>query len=644
LIRPRSGALIVVAATLIGGFLRVWNLSAAQFRGDDFVVSSLAIDLARRGMVPTGVLSSVGIDNGPGAPFILALGALVSPDHQTLSVWTALLNTAMIPVSYLLGRSLFGARAGVLAAVLTAVNPWLVIYGRRLWLNAFLGPAALAFLWALDWALRSGRWLAWGLAGGVLSLSAQIHLSSLPNILAFGSLATLGRGLPVRRWALASAVLVVGLLPWLVLSFWPDLSHFDFAGATSTPSDAGVNSLERATLVVTGVAYQSIAGQGGQLLDATAPIFQVIDTTARVLATLGWIYLAFVAWTARRSRPALAGVCLVMTMMVAAPALLLLRPSQAGQLPYLYPYYFINLIPPLLLGMAAVAGRLDSLRAPVGALLVALVALPQLLLAGPFFLTQEEFWPLGGYGVPWKYTDALVQETLDRARDGAIYVGGEEIEDSEQASVTARLLKRQHEPVRLYDSRDGAVYRDSQPSYQVTTNDSHILTRLLRTDFPSREIVTQMLPGAGWTRRVFRLVPPDLDGWADRRLNLVPEQQAEGARVTYERAGLVPVDGELRLGIKWRFNGDAPEPFFTDVIVRDGEREILRDVHVAYPAISWERGDWADTDILNLFAIPPEVRIPSGAILSVEHRGIITGKPVSPAVRFVPLPESGVSR
>lgn len=632
--------LIVAGVTAVGGALRLWNLEAAQFRADDFVVSSLALDIVQRGQWPTGVLSSIGIDNGPAAPILLAIPALISDHHQWLSVWVGLLNTAMIPVSFLVGRRLFGPQAGVMAAVLTAVNPWLVVYGRRLWLNAFLAPAALAFLWALCWATTRPRLLPWVVAGATLGASAQIHLSSIPNLLAYSSLLLFRR--PSRLLVLiGGAVATLLLVPWIALSLAPDLMAFDWTGARPATIDSGASSLERATIVVTGVAYQSVVGQGGRLIDATALPFAAIDAGARALAVAGWALLVVVGWRQRSSAPASAAACAVMAFMVAAPTLLLLRPAQAGQLPFLYPYYFLNLIPPLLLGMGAAAALLSGVVPHLGKLVVAVIATSQLALAGPFFATHEEFWPLGDYGVPWKYTDALVQTAAGLARsEGApILVGGQEVDDSEQASVTARLLARVHTPVRLYDSRDGVVYRAGPtPTYQVTTNDEHVLARMLRRDFSPAEVVTQQLPGAGWNRRIYRLDAQQIDDWAMTRLPLRPTDDGSGQRLAaYERAGFVSIeDGSPhRLGVLWRLDADPEEPFFTDVILLDGDLEIGRQTHVAYPAHSWQRGDWTSTRILNLFELAGSLVPTERTTIRFEHRGVLTGRRASPPTTMI---------
>lgn len=643
--RAGPGPILILALiTAVGALLRLWNLEVAQYRGDDVTVSGLALDLVRYGALPTGVLSSIGIDNGPVAPLVLALPTLISPGHQLLSVYVALLNVAMIPGTYLLGSKLFGQRAGLLAAGLTAVNPWLVIYGRRLWLNAFIGPAALLFLWSLYSACRSNALRTWALAGATVAVSAQIHLSSIPNLAAFAAAAVLRDRFPFMRFAVGAASALLVLLPWGVLSLWPDLSRFDFRSAGPVVPELSMGSLERATIVVTGVAYQSIAGQGGLILDATAAPFDLVDAIARVLAVGGWLLLVWMTRRERTRSPATSAFCLGMVVMVTAPTLLLLRPVQAGQLPYLYPYYFINLIPPLLIGMAALAERLSAAVPHLGTAALAPILIAQLVLAGPFFRSNGEFWPLGGYGIPWRYTEELVTMAQQAARSGeaAIMVGGHE-DDSEQASVTARLLKRDYDAVRLFDGRDGLVFREGdRPVIAITTNDGHVMASLLRQHFARQQIFEQILPGDGWTRRVYEIPPSQIQSWAEARLRLVPAEPRSGP-VSYERVGFLgpEVLGSRRLGVLWRFDADPSEPFITDVVLRDGSREVFRDQHVAYPASWWQRGDWSQTRMLNLFEIPDEIRLVNQLSVEFSHRSIVTGRSLGPTVQVGPAAVAG---
>ena len=126
---------------------------------------------------------------------------------------SAVLGTATILVMWALGRRLASERAGLVAALLTAANPFLVWYSQEARSYALLLLASALSLLALVRALQSPtrrRVLIWGLSGA-LALLAHYYaaVAILPEALWLG-LALRRRGLlRLDRVALALAPLVV---------------------------------------------------------------------------------------------------------------------------------------------------------------------------------------------------------------------------------------------------------------------------------------------------------------------------------------------------------------------------------------------------------------------------------------------------
>ena len=76
---------------------------------------------------------------------------------------SAIAGTAVIPISYLCGRELVSKRAGLVAAVLVAVSPFMIWYSqeaREYMLLAALCSASFLF-WARAWRRGSARDVAW---------------------------------------------------------------------------------------------------------------------------------------------------------------------------------------------------------------------------------------------------------------------------------------------------------------------------------------------------------------------------------------------------------------------------------------------------------------------------------------------------
>ena len=87
-----------------------------------------------------------------------------------LRSFSALCDTLTIPLVWLLGRRLVSERVGLVAALLTAVNPILFWYSQEARSYALLVLLSALSLWVLVWALEAPsarRLLLWGLSGAV---------------------------------------------------------------------------------------------------------------------------------------------------------------------------------------------------------------------------------------------------------------------------------------------------------------------------------------------------------------------------------------------------------------------------------------------------------------------------------------------
>jgi hypothetical protein len=162
----------------------------------------------------------------PGLPLFVAGVYWISGGvHLTLAlVLLALLGSAAIPMTYLLGRRFGGELAGLLGAAVLAVYPALLDYQGMLLtepLAAFLLSAALvAFFWAAD--SKPPRALRWALTGGLFGLLALVRpeYMLLAGLLPLAWLAREAvRGgaraavLPVAMTLLATAIVVA---PWTI--------------------------------------------------------------------------------------------------------------------------------------------------------------------------------------------------------------------------------------------------------------------------------------------------------------------------------------------------------------------------------------------------------------------------------------------
>jgi 4-amino-4-deoxy-L-arabinose transferase-like glycosyltransferase len=121
---------------------------------------------------------------------------------------SALAGVALVPLLYLAGRELVSARAGLIAAALAAVNPFLIWYSqeaREYMLLGTLSAASLLFF-ARAWRRRSSRDLAWWALFSALALGSQYFAGFLVAAEAVILL------LAIRTRACLAAVAAVGVV------------------------------------------------------------------------------------------------------------------------------------------------------------------------------------------------------------------------------------------------------------------------------------------------------------------------------------------------------------------------------------------------------------------------------------------------
>jgi uncharacterized membrane protein len=92
----------------------------------------------------------------------LWMTAFGTSDHSILFL-PVFLGVVLIPVAFLIGRSAFSARAGLIAAILISVSPPLVEYSALARPYSFLPLLVITSSWLLVLSIESGDWRRWSL-------------------------------------------------------------------------------------------------------------------------------------------------------------------------------------------------------------------------------------------------------------------------------------------------------------------------------------------------------------------------------------------------------------------------------------------------------------------------------------------------
>jgi uncharacterized membrane protein len=229
-VRDRTRAFWTVAGlTVLGALLRFATLGVQPYHHDEVVTASRVL------RVGFGhAMDAVGFsESAPPLYYALAwIWTQVAGNGEWgLRSLSAVAGVATVPVAYLVGRELRGARAGVLAAALVAVNPMLLWYSQEARAYALLGLfCALSLLYCVR-ALQGGdrrEFVWWGVFS---ALALATHYFAVFPLLAEVVLLAHRRGRAILSglWIVALAVVLLAPLAIHQMSY----GHAEWIGKFS---------------------------------------------------------------------------------------------------------------------------------------------------------------------------------------------------------------------------------------------------------------------------------------------------------------------------------------------------------------------------------------------------------------------------
>ena len=212
--RARSTLLAVLGLTLLGAALRFPTLDRQSFWLDELVT----VSLLDHGL--GDVLREV--PRSEATPFVYyvvawAWGSLFGLGEVGIRTLSALAGTATIPVAYGAGAVLVSRRAGLVAAALVAVNPFLVWYSQEARSYALLALLGAGTVLAFGHALRgSGRWLAGWAVISALAIATHYYALFLVGAEVVWLLVRVRPSRPVALASLIPAATLVAHVPLLL--------------------------------------------------------------------------------------------------------------------------------------------------------------------------------------------------------------------------------------------------------------------------------------------------------------------------------------------------------------------------------------------------------------------------------------------
>ena len=206
---PMLVPIAVITAVALALRLPLWGNSLfGDEVGSYFVIT---------GNTPSGIvhlLSGHSVDLTPPLYYLLSwLAERLGSSPNLLRLFPLLAGTATIPLTYLVGRRTVGTRAGVTAATLVAVSPFLIFYSTEARAYAVLTALVLCATFALLRAIDEGRWW-WGYA---LASCAAVytHYTAVFPLLALLIWALVRHRDRWRPVVVANVAAAIGFAPWL---------------------------------------------------------------------------------------------------------------------------------------------------------------------------------------------------------------------------------------------------------------------------------------------------------------------------------------------------------------------------------------------------------------------------------------------
>jgi len=338
-----TGCLLLVIL-LLAAALRFYHLDWVEYKYDEAYISSMALEMARRGEIPWwGMGSSVGIHNGALSVWLLAIPYVLSVSPLVATAFVAALNVLAVAQTFAFTRRIAGPTAGLVAALLFAVAPWAVLNSRKLWAQDLLPPFVIAYLWSAYLAFVENK--RWWLVAHVVALGAciQLHYSGLALVFLTAFCIVFFWW---RRWSwkVLAVVMAVGILAFAPMLFmdaqkgWPNLALL-VQTVLRRKSVIDAVALQMSWIMVTGSDLHSLAGPDKfrNYLNSTLPI-------EPVLIVVGLVVLAALAWSlwraARNWGDPQARAIFLAALGVIFPVLLFVWHSTP-----VYPHYFILMYP-----------------------------------------------------------------------------------------------------------------------------------------------------------------------------------------------------------------------------------------------------------------------------------------------------------
>ncbi len=482
--------LIVLALILfVAALVRLGDPAVVEFKLDEAALAIKAQEMLRGAGVPfVGIPSSVGLPNSPISVYFVAIPYLFGNDPIFATMFIAAFNVLGVGLLWGIAHRYLDKTVGLAAGLAYALNPWAVLYSRKIWEQNIHTPIFLAaLLFGLLGFVEGKKW-AQVLCAPLLLLALQIHPAGwalLPL-----ALVLLWMGRKRISWPAAAASLalaVVVMLPYLIgiqqtLSNDPGLFGALGSRSSSRGLSLKIDALRWTTDLATGIGIETqlTPGEMDDLLRRVPPQTQLWALLGAVtLAGFGLI------WTTRYRRMAL-----LVLLWVLLP-LIVFTPAWTQ----VFPHYLIASIPALSLLAGVTVGWLARHLPgkPLSRVVILTAFIAILLTQGLWWRGLMRYvesvptsWP--GFMTPLNKLVAI-RDSLAQDKDVIAVVPNANVVTSIEPAIWTSLLMQPGRCVRSVDSRSLLVF----PADRFTA-----LVAPDTPDSPAKKFYTQAQPAQSY--------------------------------------------------------------------------------------------------------------------------------------------------
>ncbi len=282
----RHGALWLIF--VVGAVLRFANLGLIPHSYDASYPIADALRILDGHVLPlVGQPSSVFLDNPPLMSYLQVLPLLVWRSPWAVYLFIIGLNTLATILVYNITRDLLGKVAAFFAALLVAVNPWLIYYSRLSWVQGLMPFLMALIAWGLWPTLvnKESKPERLMIAAIGLALMLQTYIQAWGALIPIGLLLLLfRRNLPRRPFLLGCAICLIATIPYGIglIQNW-DVNSAKLAAFTSGGTlHFTREGIDHALRFVTGMdfEYQTL------VVDTTNWRVAILSPVAMVLLSL----------------------------------------------------------------------------------------------------------------------------------------------------------------------------------------------------------------------------------------------------------------------------------------------------------------------------------------------------------------------